>query len=1433
MRRHIPEQAKPSRRMARLWQHRIRPGLVGIGAAWIFSAPAYANPQGGVVVGGQAAISAPDAKTVLVEQSSQRAIINWQRFDVAADELTRFEQPSAGAIALNRVQGGDLSTIYGRLEANGRLVLINPNGVVFGGTAEISTGGLVATTHDIDNARFMAGQYVFDRPGAADGAIVNEGAITAADAGLVAFVAPSVRNAGTIAARLGTIEMAGANGFTLDFHGDRLISFPVDAELLVAPGGAGALVENHGALLAEGGTIILSARAARGIVENVINTDGIIRAASATQQGGRIVLDGGAAGTVVAAGVLDASGISGGEVELKGESVYADGVLTARGTAVTGGRIGVEAGHIVSVAGLLDAQGAEHGGSVAIDAPAVILTGAIDVRGADGGDVAIGSIDTLNSGLIDASGTANKGGSVVMQASNRHVATEGSTVTVDGKFEGGRIEVGGKAVGIGSVFTSANYSAQSAAGAGGTIRGIGKELWFIESEIDTSGFMKGGQIEIGGQSASIYNTVARVNGAIAGAIDIWSKEIGILGSTLEAIGDELGGLIRVGGSFQGGKQSAQKSDISWRFQERFSPRSNLPDADFVYIDAASKVTAHGGLEGGTVIVWSQLGTWVLGQVNATGGHNGGAVELSSQGALYMSTPRNVDLGQGGILLLDPKNIVVDTVTYAPNSIVNGGFETGSFSGWTVGITPTVAEGALPYYLNTLGNGWVVSNAPTGSFNRQPIEGFSAFNGFDGGMSGHFSGQLLSPALQFYLSQTVTVFGPVSGAQLQFQFDIQGGPNCCGYLASPIGDRVFDVRLTAVESNSLVATPFRYVVPAGFTDSLPMQTVSVDISDVLNQAGPGIYKIEFIEVIPQHFTGAGSFVIDNIALSLSSGLVTGNLFDQAQSKSSHVAAADIVSMLASGTSVLLQASNDLTVDAAILVDNLLGNGGALTLQAGRSILVNADIATDNGNLTLIGNEQLAAGVVDGDRDAGAATIVMANGTSIDAGTGAVSIWLRDGEGKTHQGSGEIVLGAITAGTILVVNEGPDGGHIVLNDVLTASAAGNSLVLAAASGGNFVNNHGVGALDPGAGRFLVYAADPSLNTNGGIAANPVYNRNWADNAPASIAQTGNRFLYSIAPVLTVTADDKTREYGLANPTLTASITGFINGDDEEDAVSGSAGLTTAALMGSNVGDYDIDGTIGTLVSDFGYGFDFVSGTLSVTPASLTVTADDQSREYGLANPALTGVITGFRNSDDESVVTGLSYQTAADIGSNVGDYAITSTGGTATNYIVTTRNDGTLSVTPAGLTVQANDASRRHGEANPVFTAEILGLRNGDGASVLSGLVLSSLAGTNSPVGAYAITSAGGTAVNYIITQRIDGTLTVEPVPSNSVLQQFVNFVPGEQYAGTNDNPPADIPAGSSSSFSNLDITGSIGDGNTGEGAQDWLCTLGITDAAACN
>ena len=174
-----------------------------------------ALPTNGQVVAGTANISTDNsnanAPVLNVNQASQRAVVNWDKFDVGSAATVNFKQPNAQASTLNRVTDANPSKVFGKINAPGEVVLVNQAGVYFAPGASLDVGSVVATSHSISDADYMAGKNQFDRNGAT-GKVINEGNIKTALAGYVALLAPEVRNSGVIVAQMGTdsVTLTGA-----------------------------------------------------------------------------------------------------------------------------------------------------------------------------------------------------------------------------------------------------------------------------------------------------------------------------------------------------------------------------------------------------------------------------------------------------------------------------------------------------------------------------------------------------------------------------------------------------------------------------------------------------------------------------------------------------------------------------------------------------------------------------------------------------------------------------------------------------------------------------------------------------------------------------------------------------------------------------------------------------------------------------------------------------------------------------------------------------------------------------------------------------------------------------------------------------------------------------------------------------------------------
>jgi gliding motility-associated-like protein len=242
---------------------------------------------------------------------------------------------------------------------------------------------------------------------------------------------------------------------------------------------------------------------------------------------------------------------------------------------------------------------------------------------------------------------------------------------------------------------------------------------------------------------------------------------------------------------------------------------------------------------------------------------------------------------------------------------------------------------------------------------------------------------------------------------------------------------------------------------------------------------------------------------------------------------------------------------------------------------------------------------------------------------------------------------------------------------------------------------------------------------------------------------------------AKALTIAADNKTKVYGSANPTLNVIYTGFANGDDASKLTSQATAVTTATAA-SPGGTYPITASGAASPN---YSISYTGGTLTVTPAALTITADSKTKVYGAANPALTATYAGFVNGDDATkLTTQASLVTTATAASGVGTYPVTASGAASNNYSIS-YTAGTLTVTKANLAIAADNKTKAYGTANPTLTATYNGFVNGDtNTSLTTQPSLATTATAASAAGTYPITVSGATSGNYNISYTT-GTLTV--------------------------------------------------------------------------
>ena len=368
---------------------------------------ALALPAGLVVQGGSIAISQPDGSTLVIQQGSDRAAGDWNSFNIGAGERVTIQQPNASSLMLARVTGGVGTEIFGQLNANGGLLLVNPSGVLIGPGGMINTASFSASTLNVDPSRFMQGGPIQLQalPGApSDASVINRGTIAVADAGMVALLAPQVQNEGEITARLGTIQLASGTAATLDLSDQGLMNVVLD------PSVSGSVL-NQGQLRAQ--YVRIGGNEAQALVAAAVNLDGLIEAKGAGDAAGSVTVATG--GDLQVNGVIDANGgatANGGTVKLLADRVALLDNAVVRANGGTGG------GEVL-IGGNYLGQGPEPNAKVAVLTPgAQVEANALDQG--NGGRVILWSDEyTGFYGKISARGGANGGDGGFVETSSK------------------------------------------------------------------------------------------------------------------------------------------------------------------------------------------------------------------------------------------------------------------------------------------------------------------------------------------------------------------------------------------------------------------------------------------------------------------------------------------------------------------------------------------------------------------------------------------------------------------------------------------------------------------------------------------------------------------------------------------------------------------------------------------------------------------------------------------------------------------------------------------------------------------------------------------------------------------------------------------------------------------------------------------------------
>ena len=726
--------------------------VLSIFAADIYAAPAAdALPTGGQVAAGQATISQA-GNSMNINQTSQRAVVNWNSFDVGSNATVNFNQPNANSATLNRVNSATPSMIDGAVNANGHVVFVNPNGVVFGKGAQVNAGGITATTMNIADAEFMAGgKQTYS--GGTSGKVVNQGKIVANGVnGYIALMAPEVRNEGVMMATMSganAIALVAGQKVTLSFDNNKLINVSVDASVI------NALIENKRLIKTNGGQIIIAANSASDLKASVINNTGVISASGIDTRGGKVVLTGGivnqngvvAANSKASSSTSTASDLVGGNVTISGEQINLGSTSKTVANGVHGG------GQILVGTEVNPAQANSASASNKIASTVKVASGAVvDASATQKGNGGMVVIHSQNSteihGVISANGGAISGNAGVVQTSSNGHVVIGSTAQLNvtalngqsgtWKLQAGQINVDqNTANAISATLNQGHVSliATAQQGLNGDIQ-INADVVvqkILGAKNSTLRLTADGVIDVQGQISHLLDaplTVemvasefnAQVNSIIAandltihvtGSANVWGD---LFGQGSHPFVNVLAGVFNLFGAISANNTNGQGGKV----------RVN---ANNIYLNSRSRIEAN-GQNGGEVILVASDTIEIQNAEIQTNGSNGRGGSISISGAqktlLGSATISAVGLQQGGKILIgnDAKNGTLPFSVYTsldaftiinagqinPNSLAGGFVET---SGQTLGLLAAINAGRGGMWLLDPTNVTISSTASTG------------------------------------------------------------------------------------------------------------------------------------------------------------------------------------------------------------------------------------------------------------------------------------------------------------------------------------------------------------------------------------------------------------------------------------------------------------------------------------------------------------------------------------------------------------------------------------------------------------------------------------------------------------------------------------------------------------------------------------------------
>jgi len=1255
--------------------------------AILYPSFSYANPDGAQIVSGQVGIdtSTPGVTTIT---NSPNAIINWQNFSIGPNELTRFIQENGQSAVLNRIIGQNPSEILGQLTSNGKVFLINPNGIVFGAGSVIDTQGLVASSLNLSDQDFLSGNYHF-MAGSKAGNITNEGIIRAGKDGNIILIAPHIENNGIINSDGGSITLAAGHELTITNLDDPDIRFQIQA-----PADS---VLNLGKLLTEGGAI--------NVFAGTIAHSGEINADSVqVDQQGHIQLVAQQDITLTAGSKLSANNSQGDagtiRVDSQAGTTLVQGSVEAQSATGKGGHIEVLGERV----GLLDqaridASGENGGGQILIGG---------DYQGKNAAVHNAKATYVGRNATIKADAKAQGDGGKVIVWSDNDTRIHGNLSAQGGSQggNGGFIETSGKNV---EIADTARISAVAPKGTTGT--------WLIDPLDFTISAGNDAQTSSGIGATTLSNLLGSANITIvtnastAGNGDIfvnsavsWSANLLTLSAHRNInINADLNGsgtaqlALKYGQGTASGNGSSYSlnngAQVNLSAGSNFSTQAGYNGAIKNYTvitnlgeQASNSGTDLQGMNGGRTANYV-LGSNIDASATSTWNSTEGFMPIGGASGAFSGTFDGLGHTISNLTINRPtvNNVglfgSVDTGATIRNvGLVNADVTGGSGVGGLVGLNKgTVSNSYVGGSVNGNQNvGGLVGSNPSGTIdNSHATANVTGTANNVGGLVGWNSGTVSNSYATGIVSGLYYIGGLVGYAWTGSAIDnsyATGNVTGDNYTGGLVGYNKSGGNIDHSHATGTV-TGNDYV--GGLVGS---NYGSIDHSYATGNTSGSNYigglvgdNADYIESNAAGGTITNSYATGNVSGSANVGGLAGANSGSGSISYSY-ATGNVSGEYETGG---LVGVNDGAISYSYATGSVTGyneagglageNYGTISYSyASGHVACPDDMSCGGGGGGLVGGGSEGGEVFDSYWDA------ETTGWSTSFGS-ADSYGKTTAEMKTMATfAGWDIANTGGSSAVWRIYEG-DTGPLLRNFLtsltITANSASKTYDGAAYSGGNGVT---YSIANPVLSGKLVYGGTSQDAVNvGTYTIDPsgyFSNQQGYDISYTSASLTITPALLS----LSITADNATRVYGDVNPTFTGTITaGGLAGGDTLSSIGLT--FTTLATSFSNVGNYAITPTI----TNRNYTFTGIDGQLTITPRSLNVAAIAASKTYGDSDPTLTYNATGFANGESSSVLTGALARTAGETVSG-GPYAINQGSLANSNY--------SINYTGANLTIK---------------------------------------------------------------------------------------------------------------------------------------------------